>query len=124
MEINTAVLRLAALAQASRLAVFRHLVQLGPQGACPGDIAEHLGMSASTLSFHLKALAHAGLIAAEQHGRSITYRADFEAMQGLVDYLTENCCGGDASLCATECATECAPVPRAQVALPGRKRRT
>lgn len=103
MKTEAVVTGLAALAQKSRLAVFRHLVQLGPEGACPGDIAAHLDMSASTLSFHLKALAHARLIQPEQIGRSITYRADFEAMQGLVDYLTENCCGGDASLCAPRC---------------------
>ena len=124
METKDAVTAFAALAQESRVGVLRLLVQNGPDGLTPGVIGEALEMPAPTLSFHLKALAHAGLIAAEQHGRSITYRADFEAMQGLVDYLTENCCGGDASLCATECATECAPVPRAQVALPGRKRRT
>jgi len=105
MKTDAVVVSLAALAQKSRLAVFRHLVQLGPAGACPGDIAARLGMSASTLSYHLKALTHAGLLQPEQSGRSITYRADFEAMQGLVDYLTENCCGGDASLCTPPCGS-------------------
>ena len=104
METDTALASLSALAQKARLSVFRHLVQLGPAGACPGDIAEHLAMSGSTLSFHLKALAHAGLIQAEQIGRSIVYRADFAAMQGLLDYLTENCCGGNEALCAPACA--------------------
>jgi DNA-binding transcriptional ArsR family regulator len=117
MKTDVAVVRLAALAQKSRLAVFRHLVQVGPRGACPGDIARSLDMSASTLSFHLKALTHAGLIEAEQSGRSITYRADFDAMRQLVDYLTENCCGGDASLCAPACAP--APVVRARRARRG-----
>ena len=110
--MEAAVTSLAALAQKSRLAVFRHLVQLGPQGACPGDIAAHLDMSASTLSFHLKALSHAGLIEAEQIGRSIIYRANFDAMQGLVDYLTENCCGGNAY--APICKPAARPVARAR----------
>ncbi len=99
MKIDVAVTSLAALAQKSRLVVFRHLVQLGPSGSTPGEMIGRLGMSASTLSFHLKALAHAGLIDADQVGRSITYRANFGVMQGLVDYLTENCCAGDASAC-------------------------
>lgn len=103
MKPDAVVIGLAALAQKSRLAVFRHLVQEGPSGSCPGEIAQALGVSASTLSFHLKALSHAGLVTAEQSGRSITYRVDFEAMQGLVDYLTENCCGGDAALCPPRC---------------------
>lgn len=109
MKTNEVIASLAALAQKSRLAVFRHLVQTGPSGSRPGDIAEALGVSASTLSFHLKTLSHAGLVSAEQDGRSIIYRADFAAMQGLVDYLTDNCCGGDASLCAPKCAPARAP---------------
>ncbi len=116
MKMDTVVNSLAALAQKLRLAVFRHLVQAGPSGACPGDIAEALGVRASTLSFHLKALHHAGLVTAEQSGRSITYRVDFEAMQGLVDYLTENCCGGDASLCAPKCAATRSASPEASAA--------
>ncbi len=104
MKTKEVIDGLAALSQKSRLAVFRHLVQAGPSGSRPGDIAEALGVSASTLSFHLKALSHAGLVSAEQDGRSIIYRADFGAMQGLVDYLTDNCCGGDAALCAPKCA--------------------
>lgn len=100
MKLEAAVSSLAALAQKSRLGVFRHLVQLGPSGSTPGDLIAQLGMSASTLSFHLKALAQAGLIDSDQAGRSITYRANFVAMQALVDYLTENCCGGDPARCA------------------------
>lgn len=100
MDTRTSLAALSALAQASRLAAFRHLVQAGPAGAYPGDIAQALGISPSTLSFHLKSLAHAGLVEAEQQGRSILYRADFAAMRGLVDYLTENCCAGDADACA------------------------
>ena len=100
MKPEAAVLSLAALAQKSRLAIFRHLVQLGPAGSTPGDLIAQLGMSASTLSFHLKALTQAGLIDADQLGRSIRYRANFVAMQDLVDYLTENCCAGDPTQCA------------------------
>ena len=100
MNNDQALAALAGLAQKSRLAVFRHLIELGPDGACPGDIADAVGITATTLSFHLKSLSHAGLIDAEQNGRSITYRANFAAMQGLVDYLTDNCCGGKPSRCA------------------------
>lgn len=100
METDAALDALSALAQKSRLAVFRHLVELGPAGATPGELAEAVGIAATTLSFHLRTLAQAGLIEAEQNGRSITYRADFAAMQDLVGYLTENCCGGDPALCA------------------------
>ncbi|QOY62660.1 helix-turn-helix transcriptional regulator [Lysobacter sp. H21R4] len=121
MKTEAAVACLAALAQKSRLAVFRHLVQLGPAGACPGDIAARLDMSASTLSFHLKSLAHARLIQAEQSGRSINYRADFQAMRGLVNYLTENCCGGDASMCAPT-GTPVKARKSARVAAPARPR--
>lgn len=99
MDNDQALLALAGLAQKSRLAVFRHLVGLGPVGACPGDIADAVGIAAATLSFHLKAMSHAGLIDAQPNGRSITYRANFAAMQGLVGYLTDNCCGGEPSRC-------------------------
>lgn len=98
--MKNAVVALAALAHASRLAIFRHLVEVGPDGAFPGELAELLELPAATLSFHLKNLSHAGLIEAEQEGRYIRYRANFQAMQGLVDYLTLNCCGGDPSKCA------------------------
>ena len=106
MKLESAVVSLAALAQKSRLGVFRHLVQLGPSGSTPGDLITRLGMSASTLSFHLKALAHAGLIDSDQAGRSITYRANFVVMQDLVDYLTENCCGGDPAGCTPSAAAQ------------------
>ena len=100
MDSSDAVTALSALAQASRLAVFRHLVEVGHQGAHPSDIAHRLEVPANTLSFHLKALAHAGLIQAEQQGRFIRYRANFGAMQALVGFLTDNCCGGDPGKCA------------------------
>ena len=104
MDTQHALDALAGLAQKSRLALFRELVQRGPAGATPGELAETVGIAPTTLSFHLKTLLQAGLIQAEQQGRSITYRADFDAMQGLVGYLTDNCCGGDPGQCAPACA--------------------
>jgi ArsR family transcriptional regulator, arsenate/arsenite/antimonite-responsive transcriptional repressor len=100
INANSAVAALAALAQASRLAVFRLLVEAEPDGAFPGDIAARLDIPANTLSFHLKALLHAGLVSSEQQGRYIRYRADIGRMQQLVDYLTDSCCGGDIGRCA------------------------
>lgn len=106
MDNAEAVPTLAALAQASRLAVFRHLVELGPGGAYPGDIAQALGIPPNTLSFHLKSLAQARLVVAEPEGRFIRYRAGFDRMQALVDFLTRNCCGGDMARCPP---VACAP---------------
>ena len=100
MKTQAALQSLAALAQGSRLAVFRYLVVRGPEGAFPGVIAEALDLSPATLSFHLKELSRANLIEAEQDGRFIRYRARFDTMQGLLGYLSENCCGGDPSKCA------------------------
>lgn len=91
--------RLAALAQPHRLAVFRLLVAAGPAGLAAGDIAARLELPASSLSFHLAQLKRAGLATARRAGRSLFYAADFRAMAGLVDYLTENCCNG--ASCAT-----------------------
>ena len=102
MNTETAVPALAALAQTSRLAIFRWLVELGPDGACPGDIAEKLDIPPATLSFHLKALLHAGLVQSDKSGRFIRYRADFKAMQALLDFLSQNCCGGDPAKCAPQ----------------------
>lgn len=100
MEPNQVVDALAALAQKSRLAVFRWLVQAGPEGGNPGEIAEQLGLPPATLSFHLKTLMQARLVQATQSGRFICYTADYDAMRGLVAYLTENCCGGQPQQCA------------------------
>ncbi len=94
MDTKTAVRLLAALAQDSRLEVFRLLVQAGPDGLAAGDIAERLGIPPSTLSFHVKALSHAGLIGSRQASRFVYYFANFEAMTGLLAFLGENCCGG------------------------------
>jgi ArsR family transcriptional regulator len=87
-------MRLAALAQESRLAIFRLLVKKGPEGLCVGDIGAALAMAPATLSFHLKELSNAGLVKARQQGRFYFYAPDFAAMDALLSYLTENCCGG------------------------------
>ncbi|WP_228894179.1 ArsR/SmtB family transcription factor [Pseudoduganella aquatica] len=94
MDTRQALAALAALAQESRLAAFRLLVQAGPDGLAASRIAEQLDIAPSSLSFHLKELAHAGLIAARQDGRFVIYSASFGAMNGLLAFLTENCCGG------------------------------
>lgn len=95
MEHKTATHALAALGHATRLSIFRLLVQAGSGGKLAGDIAQSLSLPGATLSFHLKELLAAGLITAEQRGRTICYRAEFEAMTALVAYLTENCCAAD-----------------------------
>ena len=94
METKTAVTALAALAQESRLSVFRLLVQAGPEGLPAGRIGETLGIPASSLSFHLKELVHAGLASGRQEGRFVIYSAQYEAMNGLLAFLSENCCAG------------------------------
>jgi ArsR family transcriptional regulator len=103
MNERDAVTALAALAQESRLAVFRLLVHRGPDGYPAGEISERLGIPAPTLSFHLKELAGAGLVAARKDGRFIHYSPDFERMRALVAYLTDHCCSL-AAACAPECA--------------------
>lgn len=94
MKNSLAVEALAALANEHRLAVYRLLVQAGPEGRAAGAIAEKLGLPASSLSFHLAHLTRAGLIEQRRESRSLIYSADFDAMNGLVGFLTENCCGG------------------------------
>ena len=99
METNTAVTALAALAQESRLAVFRLLVHNAPDGLTPGVMGEQLAMPAPTLSFHLKTLAQAGLVAATPEGRFVRYRAAMPAIRALAAFLTEDCCQGQAARC-------------------------
>lgn len=94
MESKTVVKALAALAQASRLEVFRSLVVAGQGGLTPGAMSESLGVAANTLSFHLKELLHAELITQERVGRNLIYRAQFDQMNGVLSYLTDNCCQG------------------------------
>lgn len=109
METKNIIAMLGALAQESRLATFRLLVQAGPEGLSAGKIGEGLGVPPATLSFHLKELSHAGLVQSKQAGRFVIYTADFSAMNNLVGYLTENCCGGNPcspiSICNPTCAT-------------------
>ena len=113
MELNHAVTSLAALAQESRLAIFRLLVQAGPAGLAVGSVAENLGIAGATLSFHLKELTRAELIMARQDGRFIYYSANFPQMAKLLGYLTENCCRGMPQECLgvmeTALAECCAP---------------
>ena len=94
MKIKDAIKSLAALAHNSRLEIFRLLVQKGPEGMAATAIAGKVGLPNATLSFHIKALTHAGLVEARQDGRFIYYATNFAAMNELVGYLTENCCDG------------------------------
>lgn len=105
METAQALDALAALAHGIRLAVFRALVQAGPNGLSAGRIAELMQMPASSLSFHLKELHRAGLLASRQQGRSVIYSARFETMNELLAYLTDNCCGGNPCSPVTVCGT-------------------
>jgi DNA-binding transcriptional ArsR family regulator len=100
MEINQAVQRLSALAQESRLEVFRLLVKAGPTGVPAGDIARTLGVPPNTLSAQLTILANAGLVTSRRDGRSIIYAAHYECMSELLLYLVDDCCQGRAEVCA------------------------
>ncbi len=105
MEEQNIIRVLAALAQAVRLRLFRALVVAGSAGLTPGAITERLAVPATTLSFHLKELVHAGLISQERQGRNLIYRASFATMNDLLAYLTENCCQGDACVTSDTAAT-------------------
>src|SRR5580692_3836098 len=100
MENETAIKRLSAIAQDARLEVFRLLVKAGPDGMAAGDIARKLRVPANTLSAQLLVLANAGMVRARREGRSIIYAIAFEAMRDLLVFLTEDCCGGRAEMCA------------------------
>jgi len=106
MEEQEIVRALAALAQPSRLQVFRALVVAGQSGMTPGAMGEQLAVPAATLSFHLKELTHAGLVTQQRDGRFLIYRAAFEQMNALLAYLTENCCQGQA--CLDDATAKCA----------------
>ena len=106
MEEQDVIKALAALAQTNRLQVFRRLVVAGGTGATPGALGEALGVPNATLSFHLKELMGAGLIHQERHGRHLVYRVAFDQMNGVLAYLTENCCQG-APGCLDAAATAC-----------------
>jgi DNA-binding transcriptional ArsR family regulator len=111
MDESRVIEALGSLAQESRLRLFRLLVQEGPEGLPAGVIGERLGVPATTLSFHLSQLSHAGLIRSRRDGRSIIYAADYDAMQELMGFLTENCCQG----------AGCAPGAPSRVTLRRRK---
>jgi len=100
MEAATAIKRLSALAQDSRLAVFRLLVKAGPDGIAAGEIARSLEITPNTLSAQLTILANADLVASRREGRSIIYAADYDGMSALLVYLTEDCCQGRPEICA------------------------
>lgn len=103
MDGNAVIRALGALAQEHRLAAYRLLVQAGPDGMAAGALAEALGAPASSMSFHLAQLANAGLVTQRRQSRSIIYSADYGAMNGLMAYLTENCCGGSACVPSAAC---------------------
>ena len=126
MDMTTAIKRLSALAQDSRLAVFRLLVKAGPKGMAAGDIARKLDIPANTLSAQLLVLSNAGLTRARRDGRSIIYAIDFEAMGALLVFLTEDCCDGHAEVCAPLAAVAsrcCTPTRRISHETPARSRR-
>jgi ArsR family transcriptional regulator len=100
MDTKSAISSLSALALETRLAIFRMLVEAGAEGLAAGVIAERLDIPASSLSFHLAELNRAGLIAQRRESRSLIYSANYRAMNALVGYLTENCCGGNLAACA------------------------
>ncbi|MBA2589891.1 MAG: helix-turn-helix transcriptional regulator [Alphaproteobacteria bacterium] len=116
METEIAVRKLSALAHEGRLAVFRALVKAGPGGVAAGDIARKLKTAANTMSAQLLMLSNAGLIRARREGRSIIYAVDFEQMSSLLLFLTQDCCGGRAEICAplAAVATSCCPPKRKQ----------
>jgi DNA-binding transcriptional ArsR family regulator len=110
MEAANAVVALSALAQESRLAIYRLLVQAGPTGLSVGEIGASVRIAPATLSFHLKELFHAALVVSRQEGRFVYYSANYAAMNDLIGFLTENCCAGDSVGCGSPCATDsCAP---------------
>ena len=110
MKNADAVTALAALAQENRLDVFRLLVQAGPEGMPAGKVAGALELAPNTLTFHFDRLRDAGLVTVRREGRSMIYAARFEVMNGLLGFLTENCCGGAAETCAP--AAACAPAAK------------
>lgn len=117
MKANAAIESLAALAQESRLAIFRMLVKRGPEGYTPTQLGEKLNVSSPTLSFHLKELQRAGLVDVRRDGRFLYYRSNFTHMNQLIEFLTENCC----VLADEGCGPECVPA-EAEVPLTKRQR--
>jgi ArsR family transcriptional regulator len=111
MNETDVIKALSALAHSNRLVTFRSLVVAGPAGLSAGELAERLEIPAATLSFHLKELLHAGLVSQERSGRNLIYRADYDCMNGLIGYLTENCCEGQPCITSDAVACPCEPDP-------------
>jgi ArsR family transcriptional regulator len=116
MELEQAIVALAALAQSTRLGVFRLLVKHEPDGLAAGDVAKELAVPQNTMSAHLAILARAGLVMSERKSRSIIYRANLAAFQNLTSFMVEDCCGGRAQLCAPVAACKPAHGKRAKAA--------
>lgn len=108
MNETQIIAALSALAQESRLGIFRTLVQCGPEGMAASKIGDHLSIPPSSLSFHLKELTHAGLISSRNESRFVIYSANFQTMNGVISFLTENCCGGNVCTSGSKCTTESA----------------
>lgn len=111
MEEADAIKALAALAQDTRLRIFRQLVVAGQEGLTPGQMSEALGTAPTALSFHLKELSHSGLIDAERDGRNLIYRARFDRMNTLLGYLTEHCCAGQPCEVSPAACNDCGDQP-------------
>jgi len=107
MDTKAALSALAALAQESRLAIFRLLVQIGPQGMAASKIGEKLAIAPSSLSFHLKELTHANLIVPRQDGRFVIYVAQYASINALMAFMSDNCCGGNPCMPTSACDTDC-----------------
>lgn len=103
METPDAISAFGALAHEHRLAIYRLLVERGPEGLSAGTIGERVGLLPSSLTFHLQSLQRAGLITQQRVSRQLIYSVDFDAMNGLIAYLTDNCCGQGSSACTTDC---------------------
>ena len=112
MKEKDAIKALSALAQTTRLGIFRLLVTAGPEGLSVGVIQEQMDLASATLSFHLKELTHAGLVSSRQEGRFVYYAPEIAHMNELIGFLTENCCQGlDSAACTPKKKVKCKPVP-------------
>ena len=114
MKKSNVIGALGALAQETRLDIFRLLVEKGPEGLPAGELGDRLGQPSPTMSFHLNQLRFAGLVTSRRESRSIIYSANFKMMNGLLAYLTENCCGGRPELCTPSALASCGPTGTAQ----------
>jgi ArsR family transcriptional regulator, arsenate/arsenite/antimonite-responsive transcriptional repressor len=112
MKAAEAINALSALASEARLAIFRLLVKRGPEGYTPSDLTERLDLPGPTLSFHLKGLVQARLLVSRREGRNLYYSPNFERMNALVGFLTENCCSLAGDACSADCGSAAAAVQR------------